>query len=66
MELNINHRGAVEICSLIEQRLKTVEEIIEFDGEVAHLYKDEIDRLNDIFSQLSSHFQIIFSSNLKY
>lgn len=66
MELNINHIGAVEICSLIEKRLKYIEETILFDSEVAPLYKPEVDRLTDIFNQLSSHFQIVFQSNVKY
>lgn len=59
MELNINHMGAVEICVLIQRRLKYIEETILFDSEVAPLYKPEIDRLTDVLNQLSSNFNII-------
>lgn len=59
MELNINHMGAVEICVLIQRRLKYIEETILFDSEVAPLYKPEVDRLNDIYNQLTSNFKIV-------
>jgi ABC-type sugar transport system ATPase subunit len=59
MKLNINHMGAVEICVLIQRRLKYIEETILFDSDVAHLYKPEVDRLTDILNQLQSNFNIV-------
>jgi hypothetical protein len=51
--------GAVEICVLIQRRLKYIEETILFDSDVAHLYKPEVDRLTDILNQLQSNFNIV-------